>query len=144
MATQQQGPYPLSESELINEVTTRVGNGFSKKDVADIVKALKAEIIECIQLGHKVTLTGLVVLTPVAKAGRKKGTVVRNPFDGSTKTLRADEPDKFNVKARVSGSVKAGFPTVRTQQGKALLTQLTPVTRAAPRPVAKAKGKGKG
>jgi nucleoid DNA-binding protein len=139
----QKGPYPLTESELIGETATRVGNGFSKKDVADVVKALKAEIIECIQLGHKVSLGGLVIFTPVAKAGRKKGAVVRNPFDGTSKTLRADEPDKFAVKARVSPAIKAGFPTSRTKEGKALLAQLTPVRRVAPKAKPVAKGKSK-
>lgn len=132
----QRGPYVLTEANLIGEVTTRVGNGFSKAEVASIVKALKVEITECIQLGHKVTLNGLVVFTPVAKEGRKKGTVVRNPFDGTTKTLRADEPDKFAVKARVSAGVKDGFPSSKTQQGQALIKQLQPVRRAASKPAA--------
>ena len=146
MAAAQKGPYPLTESELIGEVANRIGNGFSKKDVSDVVKALKAEITECIQLGHKVSLGGLVIFTPVAKAGRKKGTVVRNPFDGTERTLRSDEPDKFAVKARVSAGVKNGFPSSRTAQGQQLIKQLAPVKRAPAKaaPVAKAKAKGKG
>jgi nucleoid DNA-binding protein len=146
MAAAQRGPYPLTESELIGEVATRIGNGFSKKDVSDVVKALKAEITECIQLGHKVSLAGLVIFTPVAKPGRKKGAVVRNPFDGTSRTLRADEPDKFAVKARVSAGVKAGFPSSRTKDGQALIKQLAPVKRAAPKAApaaAKPKAKGK-
>jgi nucleoid DNA-binding protein len=139
----QRGPYLLTESELIGEVANRVGNGFSKADVNTVVKAMKAEIIECIQLGHKVTLAGLVIFTPVAKPGRKKGTVVRNPFDGTSKTLRADEPDKFVVKARVSAGVKNGFPSSRTKDGQALIKQLAPVKRAAPKAAPAAKGKGK-
>ena len=137
------GAIPVTESELVGLVAERVGNGFSQKDVREIVRALKEEITECVQMGCKVTLSGLLVITPVAKPGRKKGTVVRNPFDGSTKTLRADEPDKFNVKARVSAGVKQGFPSPRTQAGKELVSQLMPVARAAPakRTAVKARGK---
>lgn len=120
------GAIPLTEAELINEIHTRVGDGFTHSQVSTIVKGLKAEVIDCLANGYKVNLSGLLILTPTAKPGRKKGTVVRNPFDGTTRKLRADEPDKFKIKARVSPSVvNKNFPTTRTQTGQELIKQLT-------------------
>jgi nucleoid DNA-binding protein len=127
------GPQPLTEAEFIVELGKRLeasGTLLSAADLRAVVKGLKAEAIDCLANGYKVTLSGFATFVPVAKAGRKKGTVVRNPFDGSTRTLRADEPDKFRVKARASGSiVSKHFPTARTQQGKDLLAQLTPAKK---------------
>lgn len=126
MATATKGAIPLTEAELINEIHTRVGDSFTHSQVSTVVKAAKAEIIDCLANGYKVNLSGLLILTPTAKAGRKKGTKVRNPFDGTTKTLRADEPDKFKIKARVSPSVVTkNFPTTRTQKGQDLIKALT-------------------
>lgn len=126
MATATKGAIPLTEAELINEIHTRVGDAFTHSQVSTVVKAAKAEIIDCLANGYKVNLSGLLILTPTAKAGRKKGTKVRNPFDGTIKTLRADEPDKFKIKARVSPSVVTkNFPTTRTQKGQDLIKALT-------------------
>lgn len=124
------GATPLTEGELIEEVVGRLdGAGLSKSQVRDVVKALKAEIADCLQNGYKVSLTGLLTITPRSKPGRKKGTKVRNPFDGTEKTLRADEPDKFVIKAKVSSSVAAGFPSVKSQAGAALVKQLAPAKK---------------
>lgn len=139
----QRGPISLSESDLAGLVATRVGNGFSKTDVSNVIKAIKAEISECMQQGYKVSLTGLVIFTPGVRAGKKKGQEVRNPATGETKTLTADQPPKFKVRATVSQPVIRGFPTLRSKAGQELLKQLTPVAKkAAPAP-AKKKGKGR-
>ena len=124
MARKAKGPITLTEAELVGRVTDRVGNGFSQRDVREVVKALKAEIVESVASGHKVTLSGLCKFTPSVKAGRKKGTVVRNPFDGSEKTLRADEPDKFVVKVGRSSALANAFPSLRSAAGKALHERL--------------------
>lgn len=120
------GPEPLSEAGLIEEIHTRLDSTVSKADVKVVVKALKEEIAECLQNGYKVTLTGLMIITPSVKPGRKKGDKVYNPFDGTTKTLRADEPPKFNAKASISSVVKNGFPDPKKTDGAALVAQLTP------------------
>lgn len=122
------GATPLTEGELIEETLKRL-DGVSKSDVSKVVKALKAEIADCLQNGYKVTLSGLLTITPRSKPGRKKGTKVRNPFDGTEKTLRADEPDKFVIKAKVSSSVAKGFPSVKSQAGAALVKQLAPAKK---------------
>jgi nucleoid DNA-binding protein len=118
MATKK-GPLPLSEAELIDETLKRL-EGVSRAQVRDVVKALKAEIADCLSSGYKVSLTGLLTLTPSAKPGRKKGTKVRNPFDGTEKTLRSDEPDKFRIKAKVSSTIANAFPSTRSKDGQAV------------------------
>jgi nucleoid DNA-binding protein len=119
------GAVPVSESVLIAEVTDNLGNGYSQSDVRKFVKALKETIVANLAEGYKVSLSGVVSIEPQAKKGRKKGTVVRNPFDGSTRKLTADEPDKFKVKARASSAMLKSFPTTRTSAGKQLLQQLS-------------------
>lgn len=117
------GPLPLSEAGFIEEITTR--SGLQRSVVKQVVKALKEEATDCLANGYKVTLSGFLTLTPEAKAGRKKGTVVRNPFDGSEKKLKADEPDKFKVKAKASPAIVANsFPSVKSKDGQELLKQL--------------------
>lgn len=124
------GAIPLSEAEFVEEIAGRLDGAVSKGQVKQVVKALKEEAIDCLANGYKVTLTGFLTLTPTAKAGRKKGTVVRNPFDGSTKTLRSDEPDKFKVKAKASAAiVNKHFPSVKSGAGVDLLKQLTPAKK---------------
>lgn len=122
------GATPLTEGELIEETLKRV-DGLSKAQVRAVVKALKEEIADCVQNGYKVSLTGLLTITPRSKPGRKKGTKVRNPFDGTEKTLRSDEPDKFVVKAKMSSTVASGFPSVKSQAGAALVKQLAPAKK---------------
>ncbi len=142
------GAIPLTEAELIAEVHTRIendGGGIPKATVTAVVKALKAEMVDCLINGYKVGLSGVFSLTPTAKAGRKKGTVVRNPFDGSTKTLRSDEPDKFKVKAKASPAVLKEFPGVRSAAGADLMAMLTPPKRKpAAKKAATAKAKSGG
>ena len=121
------GPLPLSESDFIEEVATRSGQ--PRSTVRDVVKALKVEAIDCLANGYKVSLSGLLTLEPQAKPGRKKGTVVRNPFDGSERTLRSDEPDKFKVKAKASSAIVKSFPGVKSKDGQALLAQLAKKTK---------------
>jgi nucleoid DNA-binding protein len=124
------GALPLSEAGFVEEVTNRAG--LSRAVVKQVVKALKEEAADCLSNGYKVQLSGLVTLEPQAKAGRKKGTVVRNPFDGTEKKLKSDESDKFKVKAKASPSIAKTFPSVKSKQGQELLKQL-----------AKPKAKGK-
>jgi nucleoid DNA-binding protein len=126
------GAIALSESDLINELYTRLTDGgaeVSQAEVRRFVKAFKEEVTDCLVNGYKISLTGLLTITPSAKPGRKKGTKVRNPFDGTTKTLRADELDKFVVKAKVSASVRNQFPSTKSAAGQALVKQLKPAKK---------------
>ena len=121
MATK--GAIPLTEAELIEETAKRLP-GLTSNQVRSVFKALKDEIVDCVTSGYKINLVGIASFEPTVKAGRKKGTVVNNPFDGTSKTLRADEPDKFVLKVKKSGALTAKFPTMRTKDGQALHAQL--------------------
>jgi nucleoid DNA-binding protein len=126
MAAKNKGPIPLTEAELVDELVVRLGDEdkFPKKIVGDVIKAFKAEVADCLQQGYKVTLSGLVVFTPKVKNGAKKGTKVRNPSDGTVKTLKADKPDEFKARARVSKSVSDGFPSLKSANGQELHKRL--------------------
>jgi hypothetical protein len=78
------------------------------------------EAHDCLANGYVVTIPGLVKLTPAVKAGRKKGTTVRNPFAGTEKKLRADEPDKFVLRVSKSSAIIKKFPKITTTRGKEL------------------------
>lgn len=124
------GPLPLTEAEFLQEITDRLEGRIPLGTVRAVVKALKEEAVECLANGYKVSLSGLFTITPQIKAGRKKGTVVRNPFDQSERTLRSDEPDKFKVKAKASPAIIKNFPTTTSAVGKELAKQLTPARRS--------------
>jgi nucleoid DNA-binding protein len=123
MASNNGGAIALSEAELIEETVKRLPD-MTASQMRKVLTALKEEIVDCVTQGYKVSLSGIVSLEPTVKAGRKKGTVVHNPFDGTSKTLRADEPDKFVLKVRRSSSISNKFPTLRTADGKALHDRL--------------------
>jgi nucleoid DNA-binding protein len=114
----------LSESDFAAELAKRLPWA-TDAQVKKFIKAFKEEVTECVNAGYKVSLSGLLSIEPIAKPGRKKGTVVRNPFDGSEKTLRADEPPKFAVKVKRSPSIAKGFPSIKTNDGKQLYMDLT-------------------
>lgn len=140
MATKSKGPIPLSEAELIQEIldnridlgkylrTEDSEKGLSEAQIKaftkDVIAGLKTEVADCLQNGYKVTLNGLVIFTPKVKNGAKKGTKVRNPSDGSVKTLKADKPDEFKARARVSKSVSDGFPSLKSNAGQELHKRL--------------------
>ena len=126
-AKSKKGAIPLSEAELIDEVVSRLESAkveLSKAQVKTVVKALKEEVADCLQNGYKVNLSGLVIFTPKVRAGKKKGTVVRNPQTGETSTIKKDMPDEFKVGARVSKGVVDGFPSLKSNAGQELHKRL--------------------
>lgn len=123
------GATPLSESEFVSEIVTRLGDEVPAATVKKVVKALKEEAVDCLANGYKITLTSFLIMTPTAVKGRRKGTKVRNPFDNTEKTLRSDEPDKFKVKAKASSTIVKSFPSIKSADGQALHKQLTPAKK---------------
>ena len=118
------GATKLTYSEFKAEVAKRLP-GVDAKTINKVLGAFTEEVTDCVVNGYAVQVPGLFSIEPVVKAGRKKGTVVRNPFDGTEKTLRGDEPDKFVVKLKKSSSLARKFPTLRTTAGKELHGKLT-------------------
>lgn len=82
----------------------------SKADVNAVLNALVAQAQSDLADGYEVPLLGLVKLVPTLKVGRKKGTVVRNPFDGSERKLTATESDTVKIKARPGAAAKNALP----------------------------------
>jgi nucleoid DNA-binding protein len=110
----------LTAAEFKEEVAKRLGDDISKATVNKVFAALVEEAHDCLVNGYVVTIPGLVKLTPAVKPGRKKGTVVKNPFAGTEKKLKADEPDKFVLRVSKSSSILKKFPKITTARGKEL------------------------
>lgn len=98
----------ISQGEFINEVIEHVAESrdLSRAEVKAVLDSLVEVTQSNLRDGYAVPLLGLVKLTPTFKAGRKKGTEVRNPFDGTTKKLTKNEPDTVKVKARPMAKAK--------------------------------------
>lgn len=82
----------------------------SKADINAVITAIVEQSQEDLSNGYEVPLFGLVKLVPTAKQGRKKGTEVRNPFDGTTRKLTKTEPDTVRIKARPMAAAKSAIP----------------------------------
>lgn len=137
----QRGPIALSESDFVEEVLKHGElEGVSKANVRAVLKAIKAEIADCLVNGYKISLTGLVTFTPGVKPGRKKGTESRNPATGEVKKLKADEPPKFKAKAKVSASITKSFPSIKSKTGQELYEQLKPAAKKTAKAATTKKG----
>lgn len=123
----------LTYSEFKGEVAKRLGDSVPASQVNKVLAAFTEEVADCLVNGYKVSIPGLFSIEPLVKAGRKKGTVVRNPFDQTEKTLRADEPDKFAVKIKKSSALIKKFPTLKTAAGRELHASLSAKPRGAKR-----------
>ena len=107
-----------TEGDFKNDVINRLGEtrpDLSKADINAVFAALVESTQNDLASGYEVPLLGIVKLVPTFKAGRTKGTVVKNPFDGSEKTLKADEPDKVRIAVKIAKHAKNALPV-----GKAL------------------------
>jgi nucleoid DNA-binding protein len=101
-------------------------DGVSKAQVNHVLKELVEEVHDYLTSGYAVNIPGLGTWTPQVKPGRKKGDVVRNPFDGTERKLTKDEPDKFVVKVKKpSGIAERVFPSMKSKAGQELATQLS-------------------
>lgn len=114
----------LTFAEFLGEVAEHRTDTLSKAQIKHAVEAIAEELGDCMANGYKVSIPGVAIFTPRAKAGRKKGTVVRNPFDGSEKTLKKDEPDSVVVKVKAAGRLKDALPSPTSKAGAELVKAL--------------------
>lgn len=114
----------LSYGDFLEEVVTNQEVSVSKGQVKAVLEAVALELGDCLANGYKVNIPGVGNFKPVAKAGRKKGTEIRNPFDGTTKRLTANEPDKIKVKIVPNAKLKAHLPEAGTANAKKLIKAL--------------------
>jgi nucleoid DNA-binding protein len=87
-----------------------------------VLVALAEELQGALADGFKVSITGVGRFEPRAKAGRKKGDLIRNPFDPDAppKKVTSDEPTKVVVKAFPAAALKNGLPGPKTKKGQEL------------------------
>lgn len=117
---------PLSHADFIEEVTSRLDGELSKAQVRSCVKAVSEELADCLANGYKVNVSGIGIFEPRAKKGRKKGTLIRNPFDPDAKPKKVakDEPDKVTIKVRAGAGLKNALPDPKKADGVALAKKL--------------------
>jgi nucleoid DNA-binding protein len=117
---------PLTATEFIDGIAEQLDGEYSKSDVKKVLVAVAAELQDSLANGYKVNITGIGRFEPRAKAGRKKGDLIRNPFDPDAppKKVTADEPTKVVVKAFPAAALKNGMPGAKTKKGQDLAAAL--------------------
>jgi nucleoid DNA-binding protein len=116
----------LTATDFIDGIATQLDGEYTKSDVKKVLVAVAAELQDCLANGYKVNITGIGRFEPRAKAGRKKGDLIRNPFDPDAppKKVLADEPTKVVVKAFPAAALKNGMPGAKTKAGQDLASAL--------------------
>jgi nucleoid DNA-binding protein len=116
----------LTATEFIDGIANQLDGAYSKADIKKVLGAVADELQECLANGYKVNIAGVGRFEPRAKAGRKKGDLIRNPFDPDAppKQVTADEPTKVVVKAFPAAALKNGMPNPATKKGEDLATTL--------------------
>jgi nucleoid DNA-binding protein len=117
---------PLTATEFIDGIAEQLDGEYSKSDVKKVLVAVATELQDCLANGYKVNISGIGRFEPRAKAGRKKGDLIRNPFDPDAppKKVAADEPTKVVVKAFPAAALKNGMPGAKTKKGQDLAAAL--------------------
>jgi nucleoid DNA-binding protein len=117
---------PLTASQFIEDIAGRLDGEYSKADVRKVLGAVAEELQGALADGYKVNIAGVGRFEPRAKAGRKKGDLIRNPFDPDAppKKVLADEPTKVVVKAFPAAALKNGMPGPKTKKGQDLASTL--------------------
>jgi nucleoid DNA-binding protein len=117
---------PLTASQFVEDIANRLDGEYSKTDVRKVLGAVAEELQGALAEGYKVSIAGVGRFEPRAKAGRKKGDLIRNPFDPDAppKKVTADEPTKVVVKAFPAAALKNGMPGPKTKKGQELANTL--------------------
>jgi nucleoid DNA-binding protein len=116
----------MTASQFIDDIANRLDGEYSKADVRKVLGAVAEELQGALADGYKVNIAGVGRFEPRAKAGRKKGDLIRNPFDPDAppKKVTADEPTRVVVRAFPAAALKNGMPGPATKKGKDLATAL--------------------
>ncbi|SRR6267154_6459606 len=116
----------LTATEFIEGIANQLDGEYSKADIKKLLVAVADELQDCLANGYKVNIAGIGRFEPRAKAGRKKGDLIRNPFDPDAppKKVTADEPTKVVVKAFPAAALKNGMPTPASKAGQDLAKTL--------------------
>ena len=125
----------MNKSQLIDALAARLGD---RRTAASAVDGLLSTIVETVQSGESVSLTGFGVFEPRARAAR----VGRNPRTGQTVAVPAATVPAFRAgtafKTAVGGATTAPQPrATRTRAAAAS----APVEEAPAKPAKASKGK---
>ena len=109
----------LTATEFIEGIANQLDGEYSKADIKKLLVAVADELQDSLANGYKVNIAGIGRFEPRAKAGRKKGDLIRNPFDPDAppKQVTADEPTKVVVKAFPAAALKNGMPSPARRPG---------------------------
>ena len=121
------GPIPMSEAEFVDRLLANIPRGtdlWAPRYAKVFLKTFKQTVKECVAEGYRVNFAGLVKFEPKFIPVKPKGEMVRNPRTGETAPRAAAVPAAFKVKATASSSLKAAFPSTRTNAGKELAERL--------------------
>lgn len=118
MAATKKGAITLTESQFASELAKRLD--VSESEVKKFIKGFKAEVVDCLANGYKVSFAGLVRFEPKYVSAKAKGEMVRNPGTGEMAPRKVAEPASFKAKAFASSAIAKFFPSLRTNAGKAL------------------------
>jgi nucleoid DNA-binding protein len=91
-----------------------------RADIKAVIDTFFETIAERLSEGEEVTLSGYISLKYGYRPGKKKGAIVRNPFDGTTRKLDAATPAKITIKARPLAKLKAAVPSATSREGRAI------------------------
>ena len=95
----------------------------SKRLALAMLRSVIANVQLELQDGNEVRIPGFVSFKYRVRPGKKKGTVVRNPFDGTERKLDAAVPPQILVRPRVSTKIRNAAPGPRTAAGKAIMAE---------------------
>lgn len=97
-------------------------DGLPMTKLREVLKAIEAEVADCIAQGYGVKVGTLVKFEPRFKAGLPKGKRF-SPFDGETK-VRPAKPAELKVKAQPLVGAKRDLPKLNTKAGKIALDRM--------------------
>jgi hypothetical protein len=109
-------------SEFVQLVQDRL-NGMSLTQLREVIRAMEAEVADCVAQGYGVKVGTLVKIEPRYRKGLPRGSRF-SPFDGETK-MRPAKPESVSVKAQALAGAKRDIPkNLKTKAGKALIDKL--------------------
>lgn len=112
----------VPSGEFVQLVHDRL-DGLPMTKLREVIKAMEAEVADCIGKGYGVKVGTLVKIEPRYRKGLPKAKRF-SPFDGETK-MRPAKPESVVVKAQPLVGAKRDIPkNLKTKAGKALLDRL--------------------
>lgn len=104
---------------LANEVAIELG--MSRVDVRDVLNTFLQIISDELAEGNEVHISPYFKFKHRISPAVKKGTMVRNPFTGTTQPS-AGRPAKIGIKVLTLSGLKKAMPSATSKEGKAIIS----------------------